>query len=373
MHLRRTRFLWNARAFERLAIHNYDIEASRPRPADRLRRRLRRHLRSPRRRAACAAARCTRRCVERRRRHLSYTGLDDRRRETRLQFEPAPTRFRRSRHCSTSSSRPVTRKALLPRDPLRRRLWRPRRRRDARSSPAFALRAGRCAERRPAPPRSPLRTRSSTRRIRRSVSDLYMLVTETAHGPYPYAGIPWFSTFFGRDALITALADPLARPGDRPRRAAQACCLPSRPSRRPAADAEPGKILHEMRFGEMAELARCRSAATTAASIRRRSSSCSPAPISSAPATWRASARNSGRTSRRHSVGSMPMATATAMASSSTAGATPDGLINQGWKDSHDSVFHADGALARRSDRARRGTGLCLWRLAWRGRRSPAG
>ena len=180
----------------------------------------------------------------------------------------------------------------------------------------------------------------------RSLADLGMLVTETAHGPYPYAGMPWFSTAFGRDGIITALQTAVGRARSSRGRAA----LPGRTQATevdPARDAEPGKILHEMRARR--DGAPGRGAVRPLLRQRRRDAAVRDAGrrcIASAPATSRRSRELWPNIEARARLDRRATATATATASSSTRARPTTGSCNQGWKDSHDSIFHADGRLA---------------------------
>ena len=105
------------------------------------------------------------------------------------------------------------------------------------------------------------------------MADLRLLVND---GPgegqrYVAAGVPWFTTLFGRDSIITAIQMLAFRPQIAVETLEVLASLQATEVDE-WRDAEPGKILHEMRAGETARAGELpHSPRTTAASTRRRS------------------------------------------------------------------------------------------------------
>jgi glycogen debranching enzyme len=180
--------------------------------------------------------------------------------------------------------------------------------------------------------------------IRRSSADLEMLTAETPQGPFPYAGVPWFYTPFGRDSLITAYEllwlDPSLARGVLRFHAAR---LATRDD--PPRDAEVGKVLHEMRAGEMAALGEV-------------PFGCYYGSVDATPLFALLAAAYHDRTEDDAFLESLWPDLELALAWIDGPGdadgdgfveyarRSRDGLANQGWKDSRDAIMHADGSLA---------------------------
>ncbi|MGH8078200.1 MAG: amylo-alpha-1,6-glucosidase, partial [Lysobacter sp.] len=177
--------------------------------------------------------------------------------------------------------------------------------------------------------------------IQRSRADLALLTSELSTGPYPYAGIPWFSTPFGRDAVVTALQTLWIDPG-LARGVLTFLAHNQAQEESSFLDAAPGKIMHETRKGEMAALRELPfglyygGVDTTplfvllAGAYARRTGDSSFVemvwPALLAATAW------IERVCDANPYGLLDYARGEA-----------SGLANQGWKDSEDSVFHADG------------------------------
>jgi glycogen debranching enzyme len=180
--------------------------------------------------------------------------------------------------------------------------------------------------------------------LAQSLEDLRMLTVETPHGPFPFAGIPWFSAPFGRDGIIAALmalwvTPSLARGVLRYLAAHQGTALD------PTREEEPGKILHEVRNGELA--------ATNEIPFGRYYGS-----IDSTPLFLMLAAAYFEHTGDQPLIEGLWPNIERALEWIDRYGDpdgdgfyeytshNPSGLIQQGWKDSHDSVFHANGHIA---------------------------
>src|SRR5262245_3148733 len=184
---------------------------------------------------------------------LAYEGLDGQVRRTRLAFDPPPT--------SLSETRAEYSLQLAPRGEAVCQLVVASERAQLVAPPAASYEdAARkvsdiLARARSDEPQISTSSEPFNEWLSRSLADLHMMRTETVYGPYPYAGVPWFSTPFGRDGIITALECLWFNPGVA-KGVLQYLAATQAKSDSAERDAQPGKVLHETRAGELAATGR---------------------------------------------------------------------------------------------------------------------
>jgi glycogen debranching enzyme len=338
VHVLRTMFIWRDTAYQRLGIRNYsdqsiDLQLTILFDNDfadlfEVRGAFRRH-----RGTATARVQGDDRVL------LAYCGLDGRERYTVLKFDPPPDQLEIDSavydlHLEPGDTRPLFLAVSCNRP----------------NAPALPFLRGLIAARREMRDATRERTSVQTSNARfneilcRSAADLEMLMTDTPQGRYPYAGIPWYSTTFGRDGLIAALQMLWWSP-DVARGVLRRLAAYQAKTTDPLSDAQPGKILHEMRGGEMAAL-------------REVPFGLYYGSVDSTPLFVLLAGLYAERTGDRETLIELWPAIEAALGWIDGPGdpdgdgfveyrrASDQGLVNQGWKDSHDAIFHADGRLA---------------------------
>jgi glycogen debranching enzyme len=180
--------------------------------------------------------------------------------------------------------------------------------------------------------------------ISRSIADIQMMTIGNREKNYPYAGVPWFSTVFGRDGIITAMEtlwiDPSIARG-----VLEFLAKTQATEVDESREAEPGKILHELRHGEMANLGEIPFARYYGS-------------VDATPLFVMLAGEYYQRTGDKKLIEQLwPNILAALRWMDDYGDVDGDGfveyaphgnkgLVQQGWKDSNDSVFHADGSIA---------------------------
>jgi glycogen debranching enzyme len=341
VHVHRLKFLWCGAGYERLLVRNFSVSPLRVRLTVRFGAdfadlfEVRGEKRAAR--GTSTAARMSDRRIE-----LRYLGLDKIERITNLDFEPAPQNLTVARAIYDVELKPLQVKRIFVRCGLadgEGTAWSGR-------TYYRHMRAARHALRESSSRAASIASSNSVFNeiARRAIADLYMLVTDTPLGPYPYAGTPWFSTPFGRDGIITALmtlwADPSIARG-----VLRFLAMTQATEVEPERDAEPGKILHEMRHGEMANLHEVPFGRYYGT-------------VDATPLFVLLLGEYFSRTADLATVRELWPNARAALNWIDTYGdrdgdgfveyyrQTKEGLSNQGWKDSQDAVFHRDGRYA---------------------------
>ena len=336
LHIERRRFLWRQRVYEQLRIVNHSLDHAILPIAYEFAADFRDvfEIRGMKRRAR---GRFSTPKTDGRRVSFHYEGLDTIERSTVIEFSEPAGRLTGERAEFMISLHPRGRFELytevgraVEEVPSRARF---------RAACARAIMAQRGRDHHGATVR--VRGPQFNRWLEQSRSDIALLTTVLDTGPYPYAGIPWFSTPFGRDGILTAWqmlwVDPSLAKG-------VLTYLAKRQAQDVSAfrDSAPGKIMHETRHGEMANLNEIPFGLYYGG-------------VDTTPLFVALAGAYADRTGDLEFIrGLWPALTAALAWLDGFEGPNGDGLIayargaktglaNQGWKDSEDSIFHADG------------------------------